>query len=188
MGVLRESLAAIRASWCWFVTLGSALVLLGLAAISYSVFATFATALVFGYFMLAAGVFYVVGAFFTRGWGGFFLSLLTGVLNFAIGVIVLDRPGEAVLLYTLLMAAFFFVEGLFRTIGALTGRFQHWGLMLLNGLVTLVLGIMIWRQWPVSGLYMIGLFLGINLFISGVTYIGVGMNVRKLPVPVPEAV
>jgi uncharacterized membrane protein HdeD (DUF308 family) len=110
--------------------------------------------------MLGAGAFYLVGAFFTRGWGGFFLSLLAGVLHLAVGVIVLNHPFEAVVLYTLLMAVFFFVEGLFRSIAAVAGRFRNWGWVLCNGIVTLLLGVLIWRQWPFSGLYVVGLFLG----------------------------
>jgi uncharacterized membrane protein HdeD (DUF308 family) len=181
-GMIRESLAELRASWGWFVVLGVALLLLGLGALSYSVLFSVATALAFGFFMLAAGVFYIVGAFFTRCWGGFFLSLLAGILHLALGVIILDRPGEALLIYTLLLAVFFFVEGLFLIVGALAGRFRHWGWMLFNGIVTLILGVMIWRQWPLSGLYVVGLFLGINLIISGASYISLGLSVRKAPV------
>src|SRR5262249_32637481 len=140
-----------------------------------------ATAMVFGYFLVAAGVLYVVGAFFTRRWGGVFLSLLAGILHFAVGVIVLDRATEALLVYTMLLSVFFFVEWLFRIIGALAGRFHSWGLALLNGFVTLALGIMIWRQWPLSGMYVVGLFLGIHLAISGASYIGLGLSVRRLP-------
>jgi uncharacterized membrane protein HdeD (DUF308 family) len=182
LGIVRESLAELRANWYWFVVLGAALMLLGLMAVSYSVIATLAAAIVFGYILVAAGVFYIVGAFFTRAWGGFFLSLLAGILHLAVGVIVLDRPNEAVLLYTLLLAAFFFVEGLFRIIAAVAGRFHHWGWMLLNGVVTLALGIMIWQQWPLSGMYVVGLFLGINLVISGANYLTLGLIARRLPV------
>jgi uncharacterized membrane protein HdeD (DUF308 family) len=182
VGAVRENLAELRASWCWFVFLGAALLILGAAAMCYSVIATLTSAIVFGYFLLGAGLFYIVSAFFTRGWGGFFLSLLAGVLHLAVGVIVLDRPAEILLLYTLLLAAFFFVEGLFRIVGALAGRFSHWGWMLLNGIVTLALGVMIWRQWPLSGLYVVGLFLGINLVISGANYVILGLSVRRLPV------
>src|SRR5262249_36049919 len=115
------------------------------------------------------------------GWGGFFLSLLAGVLHLVAGFIVLNHPLEALLVYTLLMAVFFFVDGLFRIVGALAGRFHPWGWMLLNGVITLLLGVLIWRQWPLSGLYVVGLFVGINLIISGVTYIALGMPARNLP-------
>jgi uncharacterized membrane protein HdeD (DUF308 family) len=178
---IRESFHQLRASWWCFVTLGAALVLLGMLAMSYSVATTIATALVFGFFLVAAGAFYIVGAFFTHRWGGFFLSLLAGILNLAVGVVVLDRPGEAVMIYTLLMAVFFFIEGLFWIFGSLTGRFQHWGWAMFFGIATLALGVMIWRQWPLSGLYVVGLFLGINLIISGISYIGLGFCARKLP-------
>jgi len=182
LGAIRESLSELKANWYWFVALGAALMLLGLAAMSYSGLATLATAVAVGYFLIVAGVVYVVGAFFTGRWGGFFLTLLGGVLHLAVGVLVLARPGEAVLIYTLLMAAFFFVEGLFRIVGALAGRFYHWGWMLFNGVVTLSLGVMIWRQWPLSGLYVVGLFLGINLVFSGAGYVSLGLRARRLPV------
>jgi uncharacterized membrane protein HdeD (DUF308 family) len=81
-----------------------------------------------------------------------------------------------------LMLAAGVVEGLFRIVSALAGRFRHWEWMLFNGLVTLALGVMIWRQWPLSGLYVVGLFLGINLVLSGASYISLGLAARKLPV------
>ncbi len=181
LGVVREDLAQLRAGWGWFVVLGMALALMGVAAIAYAEIATIKTVLIFGWLMLAAGVVYFVGAFCTRCWGGFFVSLLEGVLYLAVGLIVVDRPVEAVLVYTLVMAAFFFVDGLFRVAGSLAGRFQHWGLTLFSGIVTLLLGVMIWRQWPLSGLYVVGLFVGINLLLSGASFIRLGLAARRLP-------
>jgi len=179
--VIHENLKELRENWFWFVLLGVALIVLGAVAMTYSVLTTVTTALFFGFFLLGAGVFYILGAFCTRGWGGFFLSLLAGILHLAVGVIILNHPAEAVLLYTLLLAVFFFVEGLFRIVAALTGQFRHWGFVLLNGVVTLVLGVLIWRQWPLSGLYVVGLFLGINLVVSGASYVSLGLAARRLP-------
>ena len=179
--VIHENLKELRENWFWFVLLGVALIVLGAVAMTYSVLTTVTTALFFGFFLLGAGVFYILGAFCTRGWGGFFLSLLAGILHLAVGVIILNHPTEAVLLYTLLLAVFFFVEGLFRIVAALTGQFRHWGFVLLNGVVTLVLGVLIWRQWPLSGLYVVGLFLGINLVVSGASYVSLGLAARRLP-------
>ena len=181
--LIQEDVKDLHDSWFWFLLLGIVLIVLGLAVLSYTgmVWASIATAIVFGGFMVVGGIVYIVGAFFTRGWGGFFLSLLAGVLYLAAGVVLIDHPLEAVILYTLLLAVFFFVEGLFRIIAALAGQFRHWGWVLLNGVVTLLLGVLIWRQWPLSGLYVVGLFLGINLVVSGVTYATLGLKVRKLP-------
>jgi uncharacterized membrane protein HdeD (DUF308 family) len=179
--VIQEDLKGIRDSWFCFVLLGAALIVLGMAAMSYVYLATEVAALVFGGFLAVGGVCYIVGAFFTRGWGGFFLSLLGGVLYLAAGVIIIDRPLEAAILYTLLMAVFFFAEGLFRIVAAIAGRFRDWGWVLFSGVITLLLGIMIWKQWPYSGLWVVGMFLGIDMIINGVAYIALGLNARRIP-------
>ncbi len=179
---IQEDLQEMRRNWYWFVILGIVLVIVGIAAVSYAAaYTTEVIVLVFGYFLVVAGVFYVAGAFFTRSWGGFFLNLLAGVLHLVVGIIIIDDPIEAAIIYTLMLAVFFFVEGLFRIVTALTGRFRHQGMMLLDGIVTLILGIFIWRQWPLSGLYVIGLFLGINLIVHGVSYVTLGLTARQIP-------
>jgi uncharacterized membrane protein HdeD (DUF308 family) len=185
-GAIRENLEDLRAHWAWFVVLGVALMILGMLAVIYSCVVSVVTVVVFGCFLIAAGLCYVVGAFFQHAWGGFFLSLLAGILSFAVGLIILNRPGESLLLYTLLLAAFFFVEGMFWIVGALAGRFRHWGWALFDGIITLILGILIWRQWPVAALYIIGLFIGINLLVTGASYIGMGLSARRLPIGAPR--
>jgi uncharacterized membrane protein HdeD (DUF308 family) len=179
--VIQEDLKGLRESWFWFVLLGVILIILGMAALTYSCIATEVAVLVFGCFLAVAGVCYIIGAFFTRGWGGFFLSLLGGALYLAAGIIFIDRPLEAAILYTLVMAIFFFVDGLFRIFASLTGRFRDWGWVLFSGVVTLLLGILIWRQWPWSGLWVVGTFLGVNMIINGVSYVALGLDARKLP-------
>jgi uncharacterized membrane protein HdeD (DUF308 family) len=166
--------------WVGFLLFGVLLAVLGFIALTYAVLASLVTAVFFGYLLLIGGIFFLVGSFFTRGWGGFFLALLAGVLYLVTGAIILNHPTEGLIVYTLLLAVLFCVEGLFRIVSALVGRFHHWGWMLLSGIVTLILGVLIWQQWPFSGLYVVGLFLGINLIMSGANYIALGLAARRL--------
>src|SRR4051794_22424524 len=110
--VIQEDLQELRASWYWFALLGGALIVLGVVALIYSLAATIATTLIFGWMLVIGGVFYLVGAFFTRGWGGFFLSLLAGVLHLIVGLLAVNHPVEVAAAYTLFLAVFFFIEGL----------------------------------------------------------------------------
>lgn len=180
---LREDLAALQRSWLWLLILGIALIVVGVLALGSAFLATLATVLVAGCFLVAGGVLHIAGAFWTRSWGGFFLVLLAGVLHLALGFLILNHPAEAAIVYTLLLAVFFFVEGLFRIIGALVGRFHHWVWVLVSGIITLLLGVFIWRQWPLSGLWVIGLFVGIDLIFSGWSFVALALAVRTLPSP-----
>jgi uncharacterized membrane protein HdeD (DUF308 family) len=180
--VIQEDLKKLKGAWLWFLILGACLVALGLAAIAYSTLFTIASVEVFGFILVFGGALYIGGSFFTGSWGGFFLTLMMGVLQLVCGLICIRHPAEAAIVYTLLMAVFFMVGGLFRIVGALAGRFHSQGWVLVNGIITLLLGIMIWQQMPFSGLWVIGTFLGIDLVFNGWTYILVGLNVRKLPV------
>ena len=180
--VFREDLQKLKAAWIGFVVLGVALILLGIAALSYSVLFTIATVEVIGFFLILGGLTYIVGSFFTGSWGGFFLTLLTGVLQLVMGGICIRHPAEAAIVYTLLMAAFFMVGGLFRIVAALSGPFRGRGWVLINGIITLALGVMIWQQTPFSGLWVIGTFLGIDLICNGWIYVLMGVGIRKLPV------
>jgi len=170
----------LKGSWGWFVALGIALVLLGLVAVSWSGLATLVSVEVFGWLLLVGGVLSVVHAFVRRRWGGFLVELLAGVLYAIVGLIVIDSPAEGAVALTLLFALFLLVGGVFRIMTALTVRFHHWVWMLLNGVVSLLLGLMIWKQWPLSGLWVIGLFIGIDMIFYGWSLIMLGMAVRSI--------
>jgi uncharacterized membrane protein HdeD (DUF308 family) len=179
--MIQEDLKGLRDSWYWFLILGVILMVVGIAALSYSFAVGVATALVFGFFLVVGGIFHIAGSFFTRGWGGFFLSLLAGILELALGVVFIEHPIDALIVYTLLLAVVFFIEGLFWIIAALAGGFHNWGWTLLSGIVTLLLGVLIWRQWPISGLWVVGTFIGVNMICNGATYAALGLRARRLP-------
>ena len=89
---LRHGLSALRGNWLWFVVLGCVLVVLGVIALGSVVIASLAAAVAIGTLLLLAGVCEVIGAFWCRGWSGFFLELLSGVLSIVVGLLFLRAP------------------------------------------------------------------------------------------------
>jgi len=178
--VLRHELEAIQGNWGWILALGTILIVVGTIAVAMPFVASLASAVAFGALLLLAGITQLVGAFWTRDWSGFFLSLLMGVLYLVLGVLFLRDPGDALLAMTLLLACVLMVGGLFRIIGSLMYQFPHWGWTLAGGIINLILGIMIWQQWPISGLWVIGLFVGIDLIFTGWTWVMLSLAVKNL--------
>jgi uncharacterized membrane protein HdeD (DUF308 family) len=89
------------------------------------------------------------------------------------------------LVFTLLIAAFLMVGGIFKIVTALSFRFAAWGWPVLSGVIDVALGIMIWMEWPASALWVIGLFVGISMVFRGVHWIALGLALRALPVRSP---
>jgi len=178
---LRHDLTALRGNWFWFVLLGFALVVMGSIALSAVGIASLATAAALGALLLVSGLFEVVGAFWSRRWSGFFLHLLSGVLSVVVGMLFLRAPVDAMLVLTLLVACLLMVSGIFKIVAALSHRFALWGWTLVSGILDLILGILIWMEWPESALWVLGLFLGITLIFRGVNWIALGFGLRSLP-------
>jgi uncharacterized membrane protein HdeD (DUF308 family) len=173
----------IRKHWVAALLLGIVLVLLGTFAIVCTYTAALLTVYYLGAVLLVASGVQLAEGVLGRGVGNFFLHLLVAVLYFIAGVFVFEHPGRTVAGLTLVIAAVLFVEGLLRIVVALTERFHGWGWVLLNGVISLALGVMIWRQWPESSLWVIGLFVGIDLLFNGWSLIMLALALRGLPRP-----
>lgn len=172
----------IRHNWGWFLALGVFLMVLGVVAIGSSVWMTLASVVLFGWLLIISGVVQTVHAFWReRKWRGFFLDLFAGVLSFVVGFMVLANPLAGAKTLTLLIAMFLFIGGIERVIVSLTTPFHHRSWLLLNGVIDVLLGVMIWREWPASGLWVIGLFVGIDMLLSGWALAMQGIAVKTLP-------
>jgi uncharacterized membrane protein HdeD (DUF308 family) len=158
---------ALRRNWGWFFVLGVLEIILGTIAIGASVVATVVTVVFFGWLLLIGGVLSAVHAFWRKRWRGFFLDLVTGVLYAVAGFLMVAEPLAAAASLTLLIAMLLLIGGIFRIVVALSGHLEHWGWVLLNGVITAALGVMIWRQWPSSALWVIGMFIGIEMIFYG---------------------
>jgi uncharacterized membrane protein HdeD (DUF308 family) len=157
----------LKRNWGWFLVLGILEIILGTIAVGASFVATVLTVVLLGWLLLIGGVISAAHAFWRKRWRGFFLDLATGVFYLVAGFLMVAEPVAAAASLTLLIAMLLLIGGIFRIIVALSGHLEHWGWVLLNGVITAGLGIMIWRQWPYSGLWVIGLFIGIEMIFYG---------------------
>ncbi len=168
----------LREVWPFLTAMGVVLMFVGAAAMASSFVASLATVLVLGLLMLLGAILQVVTAIWARSWKGFFLHLLAGALYLIAGVFLIQNPLEGAVGLTLLVAVCLLITGGLRIILSVLERFDGWGWTLLNGVVSVLLGAAIWRQWPLSGLWVIGLFVGIEMLLSGVSWLVLGLTVR----------
>ncbi len=167
--------------WWLFLLLGILLVLGGIVAIGYPFMSSYAAVMVLGIVLIIGGIFTIIGAFWAGKWSALFLQLLVGLLYVMAGVAVRDTPVESTALLTMFIAAFFIVVGAFRIIVALVEQFPQWGWALLNGLVTLLAGVIIYDTFPASALWVIGLLVGLELLFNGWTWIMLSLVLRQIP-------
>jgi uncharacterized membrane protein HdeD (DUF308 family) len=174
----------IRPRWRWLLFLGILMVTLGTVALFLIPAATIGTALVLGWLLVISGVMEMIHAFRVRRWGGLFLHLIGGVLGILIGLLIVTHPIAGAVVWTLLLASFMVVIGLFRLLAAISLRFPNWGWALFDGIITLGLGILLWAQWPWSGIWFLGLAVGISLILRGWSYVMFALAIHNVSLPV----
>ena len=163
---------------------GALLILLGIMAIGAPFVAAVAVSVVVSWLILFAGVVHIVLAFHAHGAGSVIWRLLVGVAYLAFGGYMLVHPVVSVASLTLVLATLFVIEGILNLILWFRTRALHAsGWLLLDGIVTLLLGGMIYMQWPSSSVWAIGTLVGVSLMFSGIARIGMTMALRKAIVP-----
>ena len=173
-----------RHRWVYFL-LGVVMVIVGLVAIGHSVIATLASVIVFGALLLIAGVTEVIHAVMVRNGRGFALHLLTAAFYLFVGLFMLEDPMRAATVLTLLIAAYFFVGGVLRVAFSLLVQFPAWPWVLFNGLIEVILGVIILLGWPESSLWVIGLFVGIDVLLQGWSWLTLALAVPAYDQPPP---
>ena len=184
---LNHELERFQEHWWWFLLLGLLLVIGGVVALAYPFVSSVGIVLVLGAILIISGMVTIIGAFWAGKWSAFFLQLLVGILYVMTGMVIRDVPLESTALLTLFIAASFIIVGVFRIAIALIERFPQWGWALLNGIVTMIAGLIIYDTYPSSALWVIGLLVGLELFFNGWTWIMLALMVRKLPTDVDAA-
>lgn len=176
-----DSLAKmLRRNWGWLLALGILLVVLGVIGFGMLVALTVISAIWFGVLLLIGGGAQIVDAFRERTWAGFALHLLMALLYIATGALVVYDPIMASLALTLFIAAALVAVGAMRIVMALRMRpARGWPLLLVGGIISALLGMMIFAQWPASGFWVLGLFLAVELVVQGFTCIMLALAAKS---------
>ena len=169
----------ISTKWGWFVALGIAMIVLGVIAWLDVISVTIAGTIFIGAILLLGGVFQIIHAFMTKEWRGFIMSLFCGILYLAGGLLIMNEPAQGALLLTLLIVAALMVGGVVRIILALLHRnIAAWGLILLSGVVSIVVGYLLYASLPWSGLWVLGTLIAVELLIQGSSWLYFGLALR----------
>jgi uncharacterized membrane protein HdeD (DUF308 family) len=171
----------VRKSWIWFLVGGIVLVVLGAACIVKSQTATTFSILALGWVLAISGVVWLVGAFQTWTWGGFFVYLLNAIIRGVTGYLLIRHPDAGAEGVTMVLAALFIVGGLFRAVAAGKIQFPRWGWTVFAGLVSVALGVYLLATWKATSTFFIGLVIGIDLIFDGVSLAGFAGAIHSLP-------
>jgi uncharacterized membrane protein HdeD (DUF308 family) len=174
----------LKSNWWWLFLLGILLAVGGTAALVFpalTLVTTFAATLVLGLILMIGGVATIITSLWAGRWSGTLVQLLVGILYVVAGWVISERPLVAAVGLAAFIAAFFMVAGLFRIVAALMLRFPYWGWALLNGVVTLMCGLVIYRHFANSALWIVGILIGLEMLFHGWNWIMLALAVRNLP-------
>ncbi len=173
---IRRSYNGAAVSWWAFMLLGVLLIVLGLIALGMVGYASLISVMMIGWLLLIAGIAQPFVTLDTSS-RSFFVHLLIGIFYAVVGLLILLHPGVTLVTMTLMLAVLLVSGGLVRIIaGALHREHRVW--LIIGGAVTLLLGLLIWAGWPENALWVLGMFLGLDLLMTGVTWVAVALTIR----------
>jgi uncharacterized membrane protein HdeD (DUF308 family) len=182
IAALRSATArALRENWKLFLGEGIVLVLLGFAAVALPPLASLAITLLIGWIFLLSGIVGLYTTFAMRGAPGFVWSLVSALIGIAAGIVLLIWPASGVVSLTLVLVAFFAIEGVASILFALDHKREwsgRWGLMLVSGVLDLVIAGIVFVGLPGTAAWAIGLLVGINMVMGGAALIAMALHAR----------
>jgi uncharacterized membrane protein HdeD (DUF308 family) len=181
----------VKQNWGWMLALGILFIVLGTIGLGYTFSLTLASVFFFGILLLVGGSMQLVHVFKCQGWKCRLWHVLLALLYILVGAEIMAKPLAASMVITLLLAGGIAALGIVRIVMALQLRgTKNWGWLLLSGIISVLLGAVIAARWPVSGLWVIGLFVAIEMIMHGWSYVFVAMAARSAlsaeSAPAPE--
>lgn len=173
----------------FLIFLGVMTIIFGVLAVGAPLMTGIAVAVMVGFLLLFMGVARIVHALKSGQWGTGIWGTVIGLLAVGAGLMTIFRPMVGLMSLTLFLAAYFFIDGVCEIIAAFKIKpDQGWGWLLFNGIVAVLLGVMIWRQWPVSGAWAIGILVGVHILMTGWSMVILGTGARRFAGAIEDAV
>lgn len=173
---------ALHEHWKLYLVEGILLLILGAIAIVLPPIATLAVTIVLGWLFLVSGVIGLFTTFWMRHAPGFWWSLISAALGIVVGAWLLAAPVTGAVSLTIVVVAFFIIEGVASIMFALDHKRElsgQWGWMLVSGIVDLVLAALIFTGLPSTATWAIGLLVGINMLFGGSALIAMALHARN---------
>jgi len=165
----------------WSIALSILLIIAGLFAILVPSVSGVAITLLFGWAMVFSGITHFVFAFKTHSTGGRIWEAVIGVVYFFTGFVLLMHPLDSLIVLTLVLACYLFFEAIAEFIQFFQLRPRHGaGWLIVDGIITLILAVMIWRAWPASSVWVIGTLVGISMIFSGVSRLMLSLAAKRV--------
>lgn len=164
----------------WLLITGVILVLLGVGSMMAPAFAGNTVVYLIGGLLLLTGLVQLIAGWQTESWREKLVSLIPGGIAIVGGAAVMAHPFYGLAALTLVLVLFFVAEGVWKIISSFSYRpASGWIALLISGMLDLILGILIWRQWPVSGLWAVGILVGVNLLSTGIALVTLAMTWKR---------
>jgi uncharacterized membrane protein HdeD (DUF308 family) len=169
----------VQKNWSWLLALGILFIILGIIGLGRTIALTMVSVLFFGILLLIGGGIQIFQSFKCRGWKSFLLHVVIAIAYILVGIEIVASPMVASAILTLLLAFGIIVVGVVRIVMATQLRgLGSWIWPLLSGIVSVLLGLVIAARWPISGLWVIGLFVAIEMIIHGWSYIFIALGAK----------
>jgi uncharacterized membrane protein HdeD (DUF308 family) len=179
---INKALAQTRTKWGWFVVLGILFLIFGGIAFGNLFIATIASVYVIGILMLIGGIVEIIHSFGVKTWGSFFWWFLSGLLYAIAGFLAFWNPLLASIALTFLLAVSLIAAGILRLWVAFSDRSAPgWGWVVAAGIISILVGLIIAFRWPTSSLWVLGVFLAVDLVFQGWAYIAFGIALKNAP-------
>lgn len=176
---LEKSPDRLRHPWNWTAQLGIGLMLLGILALLTTATKVPRQEVVFGWLVVLSGIVESVHAFHLRKDGGFLLHIVPGIAGLPIGLLIITHPEAGGVVWMLLFASFLTLIGLFRIVSAIRFKLPHWAWAEFDGIVTLLLGMVLWAARPWLAPQFLGLAVGFSLVLRGWSSLMLAMGLRN---------